>query len=468
MKYYEINNKKLPIPSFFQVLNYGGGMGDKTREIVYSNLTKDTPVLLNYYYLNNEIPHMFMSKKFDNISNFNSISDVLNNIRNEMIKIDKNAIDFYIDKTSYFDFNDKILLLDSGASNIVKYLAQKANYDKDKFEELLLIEQDNYYEFANKLKFDIVIGFDLSGKYTFKDNEKNNKKLIDFYDGLDKDNLNFKLLKESIKFLKTKNYYPKILATVHGQTPLLYKKYVKDILDLELNENVKFWGFALGGVASYKSADESWKRSIDPNILKIKYMKDACIPAQASYIVRQLIDDRPIHALGCGGYPNILLNYFLGSTSFDAASPARRVGDGNDLSTAFVFNNNPPKKVGNKEINFSKVMVGVLDSSLNLRNENFDYKQINEFDDNYLLCNCPACNQINNFKELKNLYHAKEQNIEKYYYSRQLMNIHSIWQHRFLCQKIANYNSLEQFINENKLKLFLDLNNLYKLIKKDD
>lgn len=41
--HYEIHNKKLPIPSFFQVYNFGGGRGDKDREIVYSEFTKDTP-----------------------------------------------------------------------------------------------------------------------------------------------------------------------------------------------------------------------------------------------------------------------------------------------------------------------------------------------------------------------------------------------------------------------------------------
>ena len=47
--HYEIHNKKLPIPSFFQVYNFGGGRGDKDREIVYSEFTKDTPALINYY-----------------------------------------------------------------------------------------------------------------------------------------------------------------------------------------------------------------------------------------------------------------------------------------------------------------------------------------------------------------------------------------------------------------------------------
>lgn len=62
MRNFNINGKELPIPSFFQVYNYGGGAGDKCREIVYANLTKDTPALVNYYYLNNTYPHTFQSK----------------------------------------------------------------------------------------------------------------------------------------------------------------------------------------------------------------------------------------------------------------------------------------------------------------------------------------------------------------------------------------------------------------------
>ena len=53
MKNFDVHGKLLPAPSFFQVYNYGGGNGDKDREIVYAELTKDTPALVNYYYINN-------------------------------------------------------------------------------------------------------------------------------------------------------------------------------------------------------------------------------------------------------------------------------------------------------------------------------------------------------------------------------------------------------------------------------
>jgi hypothetical protein len=68
MKHYLINGKKLPIPSFFQVYNFGGGHGDKDREIVYAELSHNTPALVNYFYINNEYPHLFQSSLFDNVT----------------------------------------------------------------------------------------------------------------------------------------------------------------------------------------------------------------------------------------------------------------------------------------------------------------------------------------------------------------------------------------------------------------
>jgi len=59
MKNFDVHGKLLPAPSFFQVYNYGGGNGDKDREIVYAELTKDTPALVNYYYINNRYLHRF-------------------------------------------------------------------------------------------------------------------------------------------------------------------------------------------------------------------------------------------------------------------------------------------------------------------------------------------------------------------------------------------------------------------------
>ena len=49
---------------YSQFYNFGGGNGDKDREIIYAEFSEDTPALINYYYINNEYPHIFSNKIF--------------------------------------------------------------------------------------------------------------------------------------------------------------------------------------------------------------------------------------------------------------------------------------------------------------------------------------------------------------------------------------------------------------------
>ena len=437
MKCFEVNGKKLPIPSFFQVFNYGGGAGDKCREIVYADLTHDTPALVNYYYINNNYPHTFQSKKLNNISGFFSIGDVFNYLRKSLIEDDCNIYHDY--PCLEYDFNQKIFLLDSGAGQIVKYIAKETNYDEENFLRVLIQHMIAYYDFANRYKFDLVVGFDLGGKYTFKDGEKD-KRFIQFYDSLDKDNINFLILTATVDYLKsTPNFYPKVLATIHGKTPTEYKQYALNTVELEQTSGYKFWGFALGGIASSKKLDASWTNDIDFSKTNKKFVLDAIAPARASYIVHNIVGDRPIHVLGGGGYPNILLNSWCGATSFDAASPARRAGDGNTLSTGYVFDKNAPSRLNGSKISFSKFFVGGINIDYSLRNESFEYSNLNKLNNNFPLCGCPACKLLGSIHTLKELYASKSGDNEANYFSRQLMNVHAIWQHRILCQAIAKY-----------------------------
>ncbi len=463
MKSFNINGKELPIPSFFQVYNYGGGAGDKCREIVYANLTKDTPALVNYYYINNKYPHTFQSNKLNDISKFNSIGDIFNYVRKSLAEDDKNVYSKY--SLPDYDFNQKIFLLDSGSSQIVKYIAKKINYNKESFLTMFYQHMVAYYDFADRYKFDLVVGFDLGGKYTFKDGEAD-KKLIQFYNSLDKDKINYAILKATVDYLKTKpNYYPKVLATIHGKTPNYYKQYTLKTLELEKSLGYTFWGFALGGIASSKTADESWSNDIDFSKTKKKFVSDAVTPARASYIVHNIVGNRPIHALGGGGYPNILLNSWCGATSFDAASPARRVGDGNALSTNYVFEKDAPKKLNGSEVSFSKFFVGGINADGTLRDESFEYINLNKLDNKFSLCGCPACKVLKTMTTLKELYASKSSDDEANYFSRQLMNIHAIWQHRFLCQAIAKYSQTEFIKIYGKDNLFSRLLLILKQIK---
>lgn len=454
MNYLELNNKKLPIPSFFQVYNFGGGNGDKDREIVYAELTGDTPALVNYYYINNKFPYQFHSKLFNNPDAFNTVGDLYNFIRSKLIEKGEIYSDY---KSAGFDFNNKVFFLDSGAFNIIKYLAEDVDYDISKFNKRIIEEVIAYYDFANSLKFDMVVCFDLGGKYTEKDGEKFNKKLNAFLSKIDSDEFNNSLLEITAKYLKDHpDYYPKILATVHGETPTSYKDNTKHILKLEKQYGMQFWGFALGGIASYKQVDSSWYNDIDLSKIGKRDFISTITPARACKIVRELVGKRPIHALGCGGYNNIPLNYYCGATSFDAASPVRRVGDGNLASTKIVFNPVPSKE------GFSKYFVGGINFDGTLRPGFPKYIKLNEVPNDMLLCGCPACQKAVNVYNIKKLYSVKEQDPEANYYSRQLIGLHAVQQHRNLCEVISRYESISKFADKYKNAFTLGLEYIYK------
>lgn len=444
-----IHGKKLPVPSFFQVYNFGGGNGDKDREIVYSEFTGDIPALINYFYINNEYKHDFSSNLFDDVSKYDSVGDLYNYIRAQLI----NKGEIYSGYQSKpYDFNKKVFLLDSGSANIIKQIAKDVDFNEEKFSSELIKHLHRYYDFAEKIKVDIVVGFDLGGKYTEKDGI-NDRKLKDFLLTIDIDKINNFLLEDSAKYLTAKkDYYPLVLATVHGKTPEDYRNCVKHILELEKKYQYKFWGFALGGIASYRKLDEEWLKGIhfNKNVNK-KDFASLVGPARASKIVRELAGDRPIHALGCGGYPNIVTNYFCGATSFDAASPARRVGDGSRESAAHVHEKRHYTK---SKLSFSQYLIGGFNSDGSLREDSPTYINLNEVDDNFAMCGCPACISAKSIATIKNIYERKVYgDNEAFYYSRQLMGLHAVYQHKKLCEIIAEYSSVEDFCKNNKNKL---------------
>ena len=459
MHYLNVHSKKLPIPSFFQVYNFGGGNGDKDREIVYSEFTEDTPALINYYYINNEYPHIFSNKIFNNVTDkYSNVGDLYNDIRKMLIS--KGEIYEKYPSPEY-DFNKKVFLLDSGAFNIIKYIAKESDYNIEKFMNALPNHMDRYYEFANKLKFDIVVGFDLGGKYTEKDGEKDDDKLVNFLSSIDEDFINNVILEHTIKYLKNNpSYYPLVLATVHGKTPEKYAENTCFILSLEEKYGINFWGFALGGIASAKQLDDSWFGDIDFKPVGNKPFKDTVAPAVAAKIVRRLIGDRPIHALGCGGYPSIILNYFNGATSFDAASPVRRVGDGNEASTKIVFNPQPSKE------SFSKYFMGGINFDGTIREGKCGYIKLNEVPDETKMCGCKACEVAGNIHTIKLLYSLKSISNEANYFSRQLIGLHAVMQHRKLCEVASKFRTVDELCNDYNNDLFSGLLYIHKEINK--
>lgn len=455
MRVLNVHNKQLPVPSFFQVMNYGGGFQDKTREVVYADLTSDVPLLLNYFYINNDFEYGFHSPYFNDIDQYATVGDMFNDIRRKMINIDRNIMSSYPEVE--YDFNQRVILLDSGASNIVKLIAKEVDYNVEAFCERLIEVMIQYYDFADRYKFDIVVGFDLGGKYTFKAGETTDENLIAFYDSIDKDAINYMLLEETVEYMKLKgDYYPCVLATVHGQTPEQYDEYTLSILEVEQQKEYSFWGFALGGVASFKGMDDLWYEGIDFRGTNKREMKGAVTPAKATKIVHNRVGDRPIHALGCGGFINIPMNYFLGATSFDAASPARRVGDGNDLSVEYLHSETKP--AGAK---FSKILIGGYNVRLEKMQGEFDYYKICDVQDDYELCGCAACRYVEYVSRLKELYGMKNEEPEAHYCARQVMNTHSINSHTSLCKVVAQYESMEDYVENNPSSLNESLIKMY-------
>lgn len=459
--YYDVHGKKLIVPSFFQVYNFGGGAGDKSREIVYAELTQGIPALVNYYYINNEIEHSFQSPLFDNAMKFNSIGDLYNYIRKELIYKNKNIYSQY--HSASIDFNNKIFLLDSGGGRIKKDLAKLSNYDVDIFQKKIISHMKRYYDFADKLKLDIVVAFDLGGRYTEKDGEKKNKELMEFENNLDHDEFNNFLLEEGTKYLAKKSeYYPYVLATVHGSTPQKYEECTEKIIELEKKYRYKYWGVALGGVASYRQLDKKWFSGITfPPKTKQLY-RQLVAPAKAAIIVRKIVgDDRPIHALGCGGYQNIATNYYSGITSFDAASPSRRVGDGNNLSIRTIFSN-----YIDKNAKFSKYFLGGFDYNTGkLKKELPQYVSIRDVQDDITLCGCPACNIAVSIKNIKQLYSMGIRDKEANYYSRQLMGLHAVQQHMLLCKKVIETKTMEDFCKKYPSEFNKRILSIYEQIK---
>ncbi len=449
-----IHGKELPVPSFFQVYNFGGGNGDKDREIVYAELTSDTPALVNYYYINNRYPHLFQSKLFDQVQRFSRVGDLYNYIRGELIE--KGEI--YSGYTGLeYDFNDKVFLLDSGAFSIVKYVAERVGYDVDRFKTEIVRHATEYYDFAQALHFDIVVGFDMGGKYTEKDGEGENTVLQRFLSEIDPAEINGLLLEKTVEYLlEHPGYYPCVLATVHGNTPQEYRANVQSILRLENAHGVRFWGFALGGIASYKQVDPSWYNDVNFNGGGKRGFIETITPARACKIVRSMVGDRPIHALGCGGYNNIALNFFNGATSFDAATPVRRVGDGNLASTRIVFDPTPSQE------GFSKYFMGGINMDGSMREEDCAYVKLNQVPDTMPLCGCPACSIAGSVHHIKELYAMKETDGEANYFSRQLIGLHAVMQHRHLCRVVSSYDSMGDFCRDYPSRLNEGLNRIQR------
>ncbi len=435
-----INNKVLEIPSFFWICNLGGGASDKYRENVYEDLYVDFPILLNYYYINYNNYSKFATKWIRHIQDYNDIASFLEYVRVDMATKEKYMLKDYRFKN--IDLHKKVYLLDSGAKNIINNVLTFNSSETTLEQAVKILEQEmiKYYDFANKYKFDLVVGFDTGGKYTSKGNERNNEEIIKRNNLINEhfEYINYCLAEATAKYIKDNpEFYPKILITIHGKTPNEYEKYVKKIIDIEKKYSISFFGFALGGVASSKGIDESWFNGIKVE----KDSKNPILTSRASSIVSKYAGGRPIHVLGGGSYLNIPLNFYNGATSFDSQTPGRRAYDGNQDSVHRIFDSNYNGSI-------SKYLPGIFDSKGMEINSNINpkYTKLNKIE-KIQMCGCKSCEIAINLNNIKKLYATKDKDRESYYFSRQLINAHAIWQHKYICQKVARFDCLLDFMN---------------------
>lgn len=150
---------------------------------------------------------------------------------------------YRVDRMEHVEVVEDSVLSDAVQAKIegVGKYTEQVGYDAERFKVEIIKHTADYCDFANALHFDIVVGFDLGGKYTEKDGEGQNTVLNDFLSRIDPVEINNLLLEETAKYISDHpDYYPCVMATVHGNTPREYRENVELILNLEATHGVRF------------------------------------------------------------------------------------------------------------------------------------------------------------------------------------------------------------------------------------
>lgn len=427
---------------FYTISNLGGGGSDKYRENSYKNLYGETPILCNYRYLDTET--QFANKILGQLKSNDRFIDFLDDVQDYLVSEKGYEYKNYA-KVTHNSNNE--LLLDSGARDIIYAIKRSEDIPNDIniVKERIWREAKKYYDFANKHEFDNVISFDLGGKYTFKKNEKKDLEINKFSEFLESNSseINDFLREKTANYLKKNpNYKPLIYFTVCGSNLSLLDNEIKNVQKLIFENPGIIKAVAVGGVASSSN-------------MKIPKDKDIKVPSRCRNthsmikvfkIVRESLPDLKIHVLGGGGYSNIPFLCNNGFVSFDCQTPGRRAYDGSIKNASNVFDQT------NKN-SFSKYLVGKINSDLDIINDGIymKYENINKLDNNIVLCGCPACKSVGSVYDIKKLYSLGENDKEAYYLSRQLLNVHNVYQHIYLtkyCLKNGYRGLVEIFGNE--------------------
>lgn len=439
----QFDGKEKATPTYFMTSNFGGGASDLYRIVTYIDLLEESsiPVLFNYYFLT--VGGTFPVKWTKFISRFDDILDFMIFIRDQFFK-EGMVKEGYPKKD--VDWNP-VTMLDSGSGNILRDMVEKRKVKVDEvlsyYEKLI----PSFLSFADENAFNLAVAMDFAGKYTYKKGEAKDILYGRLSRKFSQDlSSNLKLLGITLDLLKKENSKCAIFAPVRGQTAKQYGDYTEKVLDLEKKKNVKFEGFALGGLADYRLKDnEIWNVPASASMrIKAGLIVRAAAESVRS-VLRKAGDERPIHALGVGDVSRIIPLVFSGIDMFDCHTPWRRATDGNRESARYVMDKDTRGR------SFSKFLIPAIDSKGNVISENEDrllrYVKLPEVSET-VVCDCEICRDFS-VREIKELYSGSR---EDYYFARMLMYVHAILQHEYICnrlrQEIEQDRSIVKFIEE--------------------
>lgn len=384
-------------PRFFMINNFGGGGTNVSRFFVYSPLfaTGKSEMLLNYYYLNTKFEKTpaFNTNLLNNILSFNDIREFIEYVRKNLIEISRSCLP----GTEYHRIGwDPIALVDSGSGNIFRDLSVRL--DEGNFESLFQSEITDYIGFCEKLRFDMSIGLDIAGKYTWKKGEDVNTDYIAKLKEFSKPKWNLILSELFLQEIPERtgiSYY----APIHGNSPTDYLNNLLLILEIEKKLNMKYAGFAVGGLG---------------NVARDMIYKTV---KMTRYKLKELGDERPIHVLGVGSVQNIIPLSLNGTDTFDCHSPWRRASE-------------------------DKLIVPLLNSDFEITAKEGDYWQYTPIEVvKELECDCEVCKK-NTLSDLRAL---KEGEAEDKIYFRILAYKHNIHQQEVLCELVKSEIDIGEF-----------------------
>jgi len=446
-------NKKVETPCFFMTSDFGGGGTNVSRLLVYSDIFINTnlQLLMNYYYLdiNSDLEPRFDTGLIKELQNYDDIGEFIQYIKMKYLTgSPKKAVSKF--KYDVEKIWNPIFLLDSGSGNILRGMIKRRELTHDNYKQEYEKTIKNYFEFATSKKFDILIAIDFAGKNTLKDNEMSDTNYVDGVNEFSSNEKNLELLRLTLNFMKQEKPNINVLAPVHGKSPKEYEDYTREILELEKVLEIRFSGFAIGGLGNPNQIDrEIWGISNKVN----GRVKAANYLIKIVTIIRKILnennDNRLIHVLGAASPYNLLPLIYAGCDTFDCHSAWRRASDGNNNSKSCVFNNDNLKKLLSQKqtVSFSKMVVPLLGPDTIIAENNKKYLEFVDLNLYNYKCSCEVCKKMS-LEDLKKLYCGTD---EENYYAKILIYFHNVLQYDYICQRTRN------MINDKKtIKDFID------------